>query len=199
MKIKIILFAFSVMAFASCNTAYKSGQTPDDIYYSPARVIEEDNSKEEQKNQASTESIEEREIKMKIRDRRWRDLNNDYECNCSYDYHPYKYGYSYGYYYNPYYYPYPVYLPNTTYVNPKNSTARMANLGGYSTTTTVPVVNSKTGTTDYIRKERTYNNSNNSQREVFTPSTNNRTYSPQTNSSSGKSGSGRSVSRPARN
>lgn len=203
MNIKIILLAISATAFASCNTAYKSGQTPDDVYFSPARVIKEDTKKEEQKDQASTESIEYREIRMQIRDRRWRDLNNDYDCNCSCDYHPYKYGYSYGYYYNPYYYPYPVYVPGTKYVNPKNTTARMTNLGGYSTATTTPVVNTKTGKTEYVRRARTYNNSNTTQREVFTPSlpsTNNRTYTPSSNSSSGSSnsGTGSSVPRPTR-
>ena len=29
------------LVFASCTTAYKSGQTPDDVYYSPARPQEE--------------------------------------------------------------------------------------------------------------------------------------------------------------
>lgn len=203
MNIKILLLAISATAFASCNTAYKSGQTPDDVYFSPARVIEEDTKNEVQKDVATTENIEDREIRMKIRDRRWRDLNNDYECNCSGDYHPYKYGYNYGYYYNPYYYPYPVYMPGTKYVNPKNTTARMTNLGGYNSVITTAVVNSKTGKTEYVPKERTYNNSNTSTREVFTPSSNtsnNRTYSPSTNSSSGSnnSGSGHSVPRPTR-
>jgi len=200
MKIKTLLFAFSALAIASCNTAYKSGQTPDDVYYSPARVIEEDFSKNEEENeQARIVNNEEREITMKIRDRRWRDINNDYECNCNHDYHPYKYGYNYGYYYNPYYYPYPVYLPNTRYINPKNSTARMTNLGGYNNTVTTSVVNSKTGKTEYVRRERTYNNNNYPvSREVITPSTSNRTYSPSNTPSNNNSNSGRSVSRPAR-
>jgi hypothetical protein len=202
MNTKILLFAIFATVFASCNTAYKSGQTPDDVYFSPARVVEEDTKKEEQKDQATTESIEDREIRMKIRDRRWRDLNNDYECNCSCNYHPYKYGYSYGYYYNPYYYPYPVYLPNTKYINPKNTAIRTTSLGGYNAVTTKTVVNPKTGQTEYIKTDRTYNNSNrNTTREVLTPSgssSNNRTYTPSTNTSSGNTSGGRSVSRPVR-
>src|SRR5688500_11166311 len=110
MNIKILPLIFMAAAFGSCNTAYKSGQTPDDLYYSPARVVEEDTRKEEEEKEeiVKNESAEDREIRMKIRDRRWRDLDNRYDCNCSCDYHPYKYGYGYGYYYNPYYYPYPV-------------------------------------------------------------------------------------------
>ena len=30
-----------LIVFASCTTAYKSGQTPDDVYFSPARPQEE--------------------------------------------------------------------------------------------------------------------------------------------------------------
>ena len=200
MNFKILLFVISATAFAGCNTAYKSGQTPDDVYFSPTRVIEEDTKKEEQKDQANNESIEKREIKMKIRDRRWRDLNNEYDCNCSCDYHPYKYGYSYGYYYNPYYYPYPVYLAGTKYINPKNTTARMTNLGSYGNVQTTQVVNVKTGKTEYVRKQRTYNNNNTTPREVFTPSNNTRVYAPSGNTSSGSnnSNSGKSVARPAR-
>jgi hypothetical protein len=201
MNFKILLFAISATAFASCNTAYKSGQTPDDVYFSPSRVIEENTKQEEQNDQATTESIENREIRMKVRDRRWRDLNNDYDCNCSCNYHPYKYGYNYGYYYNPYYYPYPVYMPGTISVNPKNYTPRMANLGGYNTVTTTQITNPKTGVSETVTRQRSYNNNNRSEtREIFTPATNTRTYTPSTSGSNSSSGSssGRSISRPVR-
>jgi hypothetical protein len=36
MKIKYLLLFSAVVAFSSCSTAYRSGQTPDDVYYSPA-------------------------------------------------------------------------------------------------------------------------------------------------------------------
>ncbi|MEO8819588.1 MAG: hypothetical protein ABI374_01970 [Ginsengibacter sp.] len=36
MKIKHIILLAGVAAFSSCSTAYRSGQTPDDVYYSPA-------------------------------------------------------------------------------------------------------------------------------------------------------------------
>ena len=37
MNSKILLLALFVAALSSCTTAYKTGQTPDDVYYSPAR------------------------------------------------------------------------------------------------------------------------------------------------------------------
>lgn len=36
MKIKYLLLFGAIVAFGSCSTAYRSGQTPDDVYYSPA-------------------------------------------------------------------------------------------------------------------------------------------------------------------
>ena len=40
MNSRIILLGLAVAAFTSCSTAYKTGQTPDDVYYSPARETE---------------------------------------------------------------------------------------------------------------------------------------------------------------
>jgi hypothetical protein len=156
---------------------------------------------------------EDRQIRMAIYDRRWRDFYDDY--NCHYD--PYRYGYTYGYYYNPYYYPSPVYISNIKINNPKNTTIRTTNLGSYQSNNMV-VVNPKTGTTQWIRSGTQYNNSNNNRnntRRVLVPTSvnnnsyersntnDNRTYSP-SNNSSGSSSSGSSnssgtpVSRPAR-
>lgn len=215
MSLRILLILTTANAFAACNTTYKSGQTPDDVYYSPAGLViteaRVDKEKEEKqiREDATTraESYEEREIRMGIRDRRWRDLNNNYACNCSGDYTPYKYGYGYGYYYNPYYYPAPVYLVTSKYTNPKLSPVRAANLGGYNPELTVKTINPKTGSTEYKRKVGAYNNNNaTTTREVYSPS-NNRTYTPSNNNSSGNSssnssqssGSGRSVQRSPRN
>jgi hypothetical protein len=212
MQLRFLLLVTSAIAFASCNTAYKSGQTPDDVYFSPSRmVVSEDKENKEEREEtrqdetARNDSYEAREIRMRIRDRRWRDLNNDYACNCSCDYTPYKYGYGYGYYYNPYYYPAPVYFINSTYLNPKLTPVRTANLGGYNPVVTVKTINPKTGNTEYKRKIGSYNNSNTTTREVYAPS-NNRTYSPANNStsnsssnSSSQSSSGKSVQRSPRN
>ncbi|RYF88949.1 MAG: hypothetical protein EOO03_07180 [Chitinophagaceae bacterium] len=209
MNVKILLIAIASVSLGSCSTAYRSGQTPDDVYFSPVRAVEEDTRKEERREERV--DAEEREIRMASRDRRWRNWDNDYDCR----YDPYRYGYSYGgYYYNPYYYPYPVYSGyGWAYVNPKNTTPRMANLAGYNPKSLV-VSNPKTGETKWVNSPKVYNNSNNSNsrnsggfvRKVLNSNSssertgNNRTYTPSSNSSSsGKSSSGGApVSRPAR-
>lgn len=108
MNAKILLLAIFITALGSCTTAYKSSQTPDDVYYSPAPPREEEvksEDKEERKDAVYNESDEDRDIRLKIRNRRWRN-NSDYDysyqpyahnntCCCSYSYHPTGY-----YYYN---------------------------------------------------------------------------------------------------
>ena len=201
MNIKILLFVLSAAAISSCSTAYKSGQTPDDVYYSPTRVIEENNQQDQ--DQTKKTDFEEREIRMAVHDRRWRDFDDDYD----YRYDPYKYGYSYGYYYNPYYCHYPVYITNVPVSNPKNSVPRMTNLGSYNNTT-YGVTNPKYGSNNSTNPVRPYNNSNNNSsfiRKILTTSSNNnssnnstRSYTPSSGSSSSGSSSGGSVSRPKR-
>ena len=222
MNIKILLLAIATGSIASCSTVYKSGQTPDDLYYSPVRAVEEKvEKKDEVRRDTRYDNYEDRAIVMSTRDRRWRDLDNDYDYNCSYD--PYRYGYNYGYYYNPYYYNRPVYLPGYVIVNPKNNTPRMTNLGSYKSSTLV-VSDIKGGPSQWVRTNKAYNNSNNAGsfiRRVITPAVGNlpglintnsrsysgenntRTYSPSSSSSSGSSSSGGSssggsVPRPAR-
>lgn len=214
MNVKILLIAIASISLGSCSTAYKSGQTPDDVYFSPVRVVEENKDRDEDRRDDRVD-VEEREIRMASRDRRWRDWDSDYDCR----YDPYRYGYSYGYYYNPYYYPYPVYS-GYTFVNPKNTTPRTANLASYNPKTLV-VSNPKTGETKWVNSSRPYNtskqtsnngglvrriltqSSGSSERNTNTNSrTDNRTYSPSSSnsgsSSSSSSSSGAPVSRPAR-
>jgi hypothetical protein len=218
MNLKFLLFVFSAAAISSCSTAYKSGQTPDDVYYSPTRVVEESNS--QTREEVKKDDFEEREIRMSAYDRRWRDFDDDY----NYRYDPYNYGYSYGYYYNPYYCHYPVYITNVAIYNPKNSTPRMTSLGSYNNPTysnTNSNSNSKYGSGVRMSSVRPYNNSNNGsviRRTLTRPSNNSsnnynstetnnstRSYTPSSNSSTNSSSSGSSsgssgtsVSRPAR-
>ncbi len=222
MKLNLFILAVAAVTISSCSTAYKSGQTPDDVYYSPVRAVDERETKEEvRRSDNRTDNYEEREIRMATRDRRWRDINDEYDYNYRYD--PYRYGYNYGYYYNPYYYNRPVFLPGYTIVNPKNTTPRSTNLGSYKNPTLV-VANNKTGETRWVPANRSYNNSNNTGsfiRRVITPSAttnsgsnrnntnyesnNTRTYTPSNNSSNSSSSgsssgsSGAPVSRPVRN
>ena len=214
MQSKILLFVLSVAAFSSCSTAYKTGQTPDDVYYSPVKVVEErkETKREEQRYEKPNNDYE---ITMGIRDRRWRDFRNDYE----YDNSPYNYCYcnckNTGYYYNPYYYPWAIYTISPTYKTPVNSTPRMVNLNAYNGYNT-RVATGKTNGTLPTNSSYQYNNSNRSGSRVGnilrqtidpTPSThssnnNTRTYSPSSSSSSSSgsssSGSSSSSSRPPR-
>ena len=47
MKSKILLSIITISLLASCSSVYKSGQTPDDVYYSPVREIKEEERKKE--------------------------------------------------------------------------------------------------------------------------------------------------------
>ncbi|MGZ3848191.1 MAG: hypothetical protein ACXVBR_13670 [Flavisolibacter sp.] len=103
---------------ANCTSAYKSGQTPDDVYFSPGRPQDEYVTTENNHdNQYRSEEADrnDRYLRMKIRDRRWATLDDGYY---AYDYYP-AYGnyypsnsygfnsawnapYLWNYYYNPY-------------------------------------------------------------------------------------------------
>lgn len=216
MNFKLLLLAIATVSISSCSTTYKSGQTPDDIYFSPIRGIDEkdDVKKDDVRKNTNNRYVEydERVMRMSAYDRRWRDLDDYYDY--SYRYDPYHYGYNYGYYYNPYYYKTPIYLPGYAVVNPKNTTPRMTNLGSYNNSK-LQVTNDKSGQTKWIRLNNSYNNTNKSEtflRKIITsPSYNNsssgstrnsgyesnnntRTYSPSSSSSSSSSSSGSSSS-----
>ncbi|MEO6230388.1 MAG: hypothetical protein ABIP10_09690 [Ferruginibacter sp.] len=164
MNNKLLLLAILVTAFSSCTTLYKSGQTPDDVYYSPARPVgvtevrndrRNDDRRYDNRDYATQYNYESAIIRMGIYDPRWRYLDD-------YSYSPYNYGFNHGYYYNPYYWPYPVYSPVfLTPSNPKVTTPRMNNLGAYGSTTgftnTTPTLNHSNTTIP----TRRYNNSNN--------------------------------------
>jgi hypothetical protein len=200
---KTLLLILSVALFASCSTAYKSGQTPDDLYYSKPKVISEEKVEKEVRDERTVYNSEDRQIRMAIRDQRWRNLDYDYDYD--YSYSPYKYGYNYGYYYNPVYYPYPVYNNTCTvkYSNPKNTTIRTANLGGYNNTVTT-YSNTKLGGNVKTVTVRGYNNNQQPTRSTNTRTYETRTYNPpapsNNNSSSGSSApaSGTAVPMPSR-
>jgi hypothetical protein len=231
MYTKTLLLALSVAAFSSCSTAYKSGQTPDDVYYSPVRPDEEsinNDRNDDKRDQATYRPAEDWQVRMAIRDRRWRDLD-DY----SYDNSPYNYCYCNcnhytGYYYNPFFYPVPIYNVKINTVK-LNNTPRMVNLNAYHNYNPA-VANQKTSGTYWINPIR-YNNSNtnsgrglgntirrmveprttttsttssNNDSRSYTPSTNTSTNNNSSNnnssstSSSSSSSNSGSVSRPPR-
>lgn len=161
MKTKYLLLVLIIAALTSCSTIYKTGQTPDDVYYSPARAISTgnnhtDESAPEQYGRSFNDqglnfySAEDRMIRMGINDSRYRYLDNNY----GYSPYNYSYGNNYGYghnsgryYYdnnfNPYYtnsyygnyYYNPYYSTYPVYIvkdGPlKTTTPRTTNLSGY--------------------------------------------------------------------
>src|SRR5688572_584399 len=82
MKSTILLLALTAAVLSSCTTAYKTGQTPDDVYYSPARPEEEYVKVEKQEDRQyryDDEYYDDRYLRMKVRDRsRWSDLDDWY-------------------------------------------------------------------------------------------------------------------------
>ncbi len=191
---QILLLAIIAVSISSCTTAYKTGQTPDDVYYSPARpqaeYVEVD--KDEYKDtRYNDEYYDDRYLRMKVRNRsRWDDLNDWYY----YDRYSYTYNYHYGTWYNPYnswnYYnnPYCHCYNNVIIVNPKGSQTQTAivrprsfNLSSYSNNNI-----SNTNSTRGIKSSRpvtgkpVFNNSNSNTgrnqngvsnviRKIFTP------------------------------
>ena len=158
MNTKLILLTASIAAFSSCSTMYKTGQTPDDVYFSPTRSTETyvNANRDETPSQPANNyySIEDRAIRLGISNYRHRNFDNDFGYNYSpYDFsfssgHGYYnnayYGNGYGnnydpyytniyygnYYYNPYYNAYPVYVLPAGPI--KNNTPRITNLSGYT-------------------------------------------------------------------
>jgi hypothetical protein len=225
MNTKLLLIALAAVSLSSCSSVYKSGQTPDDVYYSPVRLYgteeNNDNKRDDTRRDNGRYYAEQSQIRFGISNPLWRYLDD-------FSYNPYQYGYNYGYYYNPYYCPVPVYDNSPVKVtNPKNSTPRMTNLAAYnnaysntnvkvspkySNAVNTPVRNynnnnSKLSNTlnKIFNSGSNYNNSNNNNSNSqnnssqssrsYTPSSN----SSSTNSSSSNSSSGSTTSRPVRN
>lgn len=85
MKSKILLLAVIVALFSSCTTAYKTGQTPDDVYFSPARPQQSDEYVQRDKKSAAPkynnddEYYDDQYLRMKVRNRnRWSDLDDPF-------------------------------------------------------------------------------------------------------------------------
>jgi hypothetical protein len=68
MKTKILLGIISIGLLSSCSSVYKSGQTPDDVYYSPAKAIAD----KEERQQDYTTKQDDNYLRMKVRNcNRW--------------------------------------------------------------------------------------------------------------------------------
>ena len=145
MNTRLLFIALSIAGLSSCSTAYRTGQTPDDVYYSPERQKpayvsgNNENPNEDRRYNDSYsgsnyyESREDMYLRMMVRNRsRWSAFDNYamdsyynphmyYTNPWAYNYNPWSYSafnnyYSWNSYYNPY-------CSNIVILNPvKNST-----------------------------------------------------------------------------
>ncbi|MBS1760639.1 MAG: hypothetical protein JST23_11005 [Bacteroidetes bacterium] len=210
MKSALLILGMTLLVFSSCTTAYKTGQTPDDVYYSPVRAQDEyqtSQKNDDRQYRNNDDYYSDRYLRMKVADRtRWSDLDdwyyNDYRYRRYYPYYNDWNAYSYwNSYYNPYYNNYVIVNPKT--VNTYNK-PRTVNLNTYTPTNPARTnSNAKTGYTgrssndDYYTTPKNSSSNNNNGgsvlRNIFngsnSSSSNNNSGSSNNNTSSGNSGS----------
>jgi hypothetical protein len=143
MKLQILLLALTVAALSSCTTSYKTGQTPDDVYFSPARQQDEyvqTEKRDDRRYQSREEYYDDRYLRMRVSNRqRWSELDDYYYYGNRYDYSYYN-GYSlnnpwspcsyWNNHYNPYYQSYVIVTPKSPVFN----RPRTFNLNTYNNT-----------------------------------------------------------------
>lgn len=204
MKYRIILIGFMAALITGCSSAYKASQTPDDVYYSPARGNAQKAVAKEDRYEDYIGSQEDQYLRMKIRNRdRWSSIDdysywNDsrYVPAYSYDYYRNNWNnfYSWN---NPYAYSLnnwssPYYNPLYSGYNFYGSYAYYPQLG-YSPYSNVYISKYPVKLSSSVNRpalsgysNRTYNNSNaiynrqglgNSIKRAFTPNENNNIYS----------------------
>jgi hypothetical protein len=200
----------AVILLTSCSTVYKTGQTPDDVYFSPAPPKVEyskDDEKEESRQEKRQEDeynaySEDRYLRMRVRDRaRWSRLDDYYRdpyaytysgCNCNCDVNPRLY---WGYHYSPY-------GPNVVIVNPNTpvySKPRTFNLNSYYPANTNTGKSTATGTrrtyTTPVRANTSSNNVGSTLRDIFRSSDSAPAKSSNSSSSSSNSTNNNNSSR----
>lgn len=149
MKSQFLFVVLAAAALSSCSTAYKSGQTPDDVYFSPTREVAEYAEIRQSNNGRYSgyqyDDADDRWLRMRVRNPyRWNAFDNyDWNMYSSWSnnyYSPYSYNWnSYwnGYWtWNSWYNPY---CRNVIVVNPKTNPAaynkvRNFSLASYSNT-----------------------------------------------------------------
>jgi hypothetical protein len=214
MRTSILLLVLSVIIFAGCTSAYKTGQTPDDVYFSPPRVQDEYvkvQEKEENRNRNYDQDVyyDDYYLRMKTHDRyRWSNLDDDYyyqrrysssyyNCWCSNPWTPYTY---WNYYYNPY--------GSKVLVDPKStvySSPRISNLHTYNSTqlTNNTYSNPKSvhnNSNSIYNQPRIFNNNSNGNNSATNSNTGNflrSIFNGGSSSSSGSSGSSGSTTSPS--
>lgn len=205
MKQQILHLAITALVLSSCTTAYKTGQTPDDVYFSQAKPQDEyvQVNREKDKYRYNDDYYDDRYLRMKVQNRtRWDYLDDWY----AYDRYGYRYNYYYGSYFNPYtswnYY-YNPYCPSTvvavnskvpssqtSYEKPRNFNLNSYTNNNYNTVNNITKGMSKSGSVS----RPVYNNSNNdglsnTLKQIFSSGNNNNSYSAPTRSYNPSSGS----------
>lgn len=224
MKHPLLLLIITAAVAGSCTTAYKSGQTPDDVYYSPARP-QDDYVRIEKENdsyQSADDYYDDRYLRMKVRNHyRWDYLNDWY----AYDRYSYRYNTltpywnvygsywnpytSWNYYYNPYYSTPVVWVTGKEPVNQISlAKPRNFNLNSYNNLSINSNAVNKGNYRPATVNRPVYNNTNgtglsNTLKQIFSGNSNNsynnNSYSPPSraytpSTSSGSSGSNSSNS-----
>jgi uncharacterized membrane protein YgcG len=187
MRTTILLLVLSVVIFTSCTSAYKTGQTPDDVYFSPPRAQDEyvkvkEKDQTKYKNYDQDEYYDDYYLRMKTHDRyRWSVLDDDYyyqrrysstyyNCWCANPWTPYTY---WNYYYNPY--------GSKILVDPKStvySGPRISNLHTYNSTQLTnntysnPKVVRNNGI-NYFNQQPTFHNNSNGNNSAINSNTGN--------------------------
>lgn len=216
MKSLFILLAFSAIIISSCTTAYKTGQTPDDVYYSPERpqneYVQVEDDEDDRSYRTDEQYYEDRQLRMKVRNRtRWSELDDWHYYNNRYSYYgnynpvtwnnPWS-NYSYwNHYYNPYAPKgYVIVNPRGSYT-PTYNKPRTFNLNTYIPSTGNSNSNRKVRSVDYSNRNSNNSYNTNSRRDagstlrdIFKGSGNNNSSSNNTPSSSTNSGSSNSSS-----
>ena len=90
MRSLILLLVLSAAVLGGCTSAYTTGQTPDDVYYSPARQHDEYvrvKENDDQKYGNDDQYYDDRYLRMKVHNRvMWSDLDDYYYYNPHYSY-----------------------------------------------------------------------------------------------------------------
>lgn len=188
MKSRFLLLLATAAAFSSCTSVYKSGQTPDDVYYSPAREVDAYVETRQEDNRRyrnyEMDNVEDRWLRMRVRNPyRWNSFDDyDWNIHNSWTYNTYSpYSYNWNSYWNRYWTWNSFYNPycnNVIVVNPKGNAqvynkVRNFSLGSYTNTNynnrnTLNNYRSKTNT-GVVRPSATgsgYNNSNSNNNSV---------------------------------
>jgi uncharacterized membrane protein YgcG len=223
MKRQILLLAITAAALSSCTTAYKTGQTPDDVYFSPTRPQDEYvrvKEKEETRHRYDDEYYDDRYLRMSTKTVQWSSLDDWYAVDMVIVLIMY-----YGTYYTPHFMELSLQslLPKQcdrlssqdtgqTSVAQNISRPRPFNLASYTGTTynnatsNVKMNSYKTGMARPVYNNKNSNNSfSNTLKQIFNSGTNinssnssysspSRSYTPSSSSSSSSSGSSSSGS-----